>query len=202
MKKRLLILGILLLNLMLIQASILKIPLCNSTNMTSCVNVVNSSVYEGTPMVVFFKDGYLFLTNDTYYANTNITINQTNINYTNITYYVLNASNVTINVNDSYLESWLNKRNWVIWNNNSYSRIELDNLFFKKADINLSFNVTYPTREELYNLTKLNITQLQEHLANEQSFWSDNFSIGWRIIIIVIGVLVILILFSVIMNRN
>lgn len=207
LKKEVLFFSVLLFSIFLVQAYTLKIPLCNSTINTSCLNYTFSDSIDTTYLVaMFFKDGYLYISNNSS-PNYNITIiNVTNNTYPTYSYAYTVSSGASMTVyqnittNDSFVESWLlrNYGNYQNLWNSSYTRNEADLRF-----VNLSYLTNFVTRNEINNITSINLTQLNEHLNKEDTFWSgENFSTAWRIIIIIIGVLELILIFAILMNRG
>jgi hypothetical protein len=154
---------------------------------------------------VFYKDGYIHVTNDT-------PINYTINTITNITnYYVYNVTNGSINIiqnlntTDNY--TYINNAISNILNSSIYNKSQSDNIFATKNEINEIKNTlgTYAYRTDIdylnntineVNLSGLNMTELREHLDNP-----FKFNLIW-VILIGINILFTLMLIIITIRNN
>jgi len=184
-----------------------KIAVCNSSSNNTCF-YMNETPYisQGeTNARVFYKDGYIHVTNDT-------PINYTINTITNITnYYVYNVTNGSINIiqnlntTDNY--TYINNAISNILNSSIYNKSQSDNIFATKNEINEIKNTlgTYAYRTDIdylnntineVNLSGLNMTELREHLDNP-----FKFNLIW-VILIGINILFTLMLIIITIRNN
>lgn len=188
-----------------ISAYTFQIPICNSTINNSCINITSISPITNAPNgIMFWKDGYLYLTNDTATNYTIYNITNTNITYQNITYFynISNGSSLTIiqniTANESIIRDWINsKLNSTFYNNSFYNRSDADITFAFKTEFNNLKNSlsTYAMKTDLdkygYLLT-INASGIDAINVNE----NGGLSTTWIVIIIINCVLtVVLMLF-------
>lgn len=190
---------------------------------TSCVNIndATGTTNNTNPAILFYQNGNLYLSNDipasynmNYYNLTNISyFNVTNITqqYTNITYltYVMNYSNGSTfvfqpnySIDNDYIKTLFQQvfqaSNWSNFYNTSYINANFESI----SDINnvKSTLGSYATQAQLAsfdarlnninggNLSGVNMTKLNDLLNN-----GGDFSMGWKVAIVIIGLLVIVI---------
>lgn len=157
-------------------------------------------------------------TSPTYYNITNITT-QNVTNY--YSYNLTNGSNLTIiqnfTANDSIIQAWVNNLNLsnvavlTMFNRTYYTKIDSNSIFASKNDLTALQNVltSYATKGEINNLdikytpllagpngTVANYTALVEKIENN----SGGFSLTWKIILIINGILTLLLLIMVVKN--
>jgi hypothetical protein len=203
-----------------------QIPLCNSTVNTSCINLNTITPVTNAPIngIMYWRDGNLYLTNDTVINYTiinnitNITYqnNITNITYqtTNVTTYVYNISNGSslivyqnITANDSIIRDWINSKL-----NSSFSNTSLLN-FYNKTDAEITFAlktelielrsnlVNYATKADVDKYGRLLVIDtsgLNETLNLQELVDNNGLSMTWMIIIIVNCVLVVVLMIAVV----
>lgn len=226
MTKPIYVLSLIILSLVLIaniSAYTLKLPVCNDGIVnTSCVNVSDATGTSntGTPAVIFYQNGNLYVSNDIplnytiTYVNNNWT-NYTNLTQvtqqiTNVTYvtYIINNSNGSsfvfqqnYSINNSYIHSLFNEVYASSNYSNFYNRTDSDSRFATKGELpNLAayltrgdFEARWATLANLNTLNNLNLTSLNISRINEHldNGGSGDFNMTWKIIIGVIGIIVL-----------
>lgn len=185
----------------------LQIPLCNATTNTSCINSTSVAPVINNSNGIYFRDGFLYLTNDT-----NITHNITYVTYnvTNITVYSYNISNgSTLNIyqnvtgNDTIIRDWVNaKLNATLFNMSFYNKTDADiNFAFKTELAALRTEITnaltaYSTKVDLDTrygpLLTLNSSALNQTAIDDLN--EDKFTLTWKIVLIIDCVLTVLLL--------
>lgn len=173
-----------------------------------------------TPAIIFYQGGNLYISNDIpqNYTITYVNNNWTNYtNYTNLTQFIQQITNVTYVtyiINNSNGSSLIFQQNYSINNSyirhlfdeeyaispfaNYFNKTEADSRFTLKGEIpNLAayltrgdFEARWATLSNLnnlnLNLSNLNVSQINEHLDN-----GGDFTMNWKIIIGVIGIMVL-----------
>lgn len=185
-----------------------KIPICNTTINTSCLSINETSAITGltTPESnarLFYRNGILYLSNDseitnyTIYYVTNIT-NVTNIYHYNLT----NGSSINIiqngtGTNESFIREIV--KNFYNSSILSYNKTQIDELFATKSDMDNLRNSLNTYASKVYvddlrvNISFLNITSLNEHLDN-----SFEFNMIWIVVICVNALFTILLIIAMI----
>lgn len=202
-----------------------QIPICSTTNTTDCLKANTTTGINGIPAIIFYQNGYLYVTNETsynftstvYYNVTNITtyINLTNITYQNVSYitYMINNSNGSsvvyqqnITVDNTYIRRLFNDLYSDTNFSRYYNKTEIDNTFATQNQFNTVSNnmINYASKGDLVTLdskfsnmnnlnninwTSFNLTQINEHIDN-----GGDFSMTWKVIVIVEGVIILLLL--------
>lgn len=184
-----------------------QIPLCNSTVNVSCINYTSIAPITNAPLneIIYWRDGYLYLTNDTNITHNNYT---NNITYTNISYfYIYNATNgssITViqnfTANESIVREWLiTKLNSMFHNMTVYNRSEADTTFAFRTELDGVRNslVNYATVNDLnarYGyLLAINASGINGSINSSDSVNQD-IGLVWKIIIIVNCVLIVILL--------
>jgi hypothetical protein len=204
------------LNTIPISAYTFQIPLCNPPIMnTSCINYTSVSPITNAPVngIMYSKDGYLYLTNETP-VNYTIYNNYTNITYnvTNVTIYSYNISNGSsltiiqnITANDSIIRDWINSK----FNTTIYNKSEANDTFAFRIELNELRNnlVNYAAKTDLnvldskYNyLLAINATGINGTISLNDLNNKDGLSMTWKIIIIINCLLIVILIFVVIKN--
>lgn len=185
-------------------------PLCNSTTNSSCINYTSVSPITTAPMngIIFVRDGYLYLTNDTlinYTTINNISYYITNI--TNITYVynISNGSNLTIiqniTANDSIIRDWVNsKLNSSFLNSSYYIKNETDIKFVFRTELDELKNTltTYSTKNDLNTrygyLLAINASSVTGSINLDNLNEDNGFTMVWKVILIIDCVLTVLLM--------
>jgi hypothetical protein len=206
-----------------ISAYTFKIPVCNDTVNTSCINYTAITPITNAPInsVMFFRDGNLYLTNDTTFTYT-IVNNITNItqNITNIySYNATNGSDITvvqnITANESIIRDWVvTKLTTTFSNMTFYNKSEADNLFAFKTEMNnvkteiTNMLLSYPSITDMNNkygyLLVINTSGANGTIQLTEDVGSG-MGMTWKVIIIiniVISVLLMIVIVKIMMDNN
>jgi hypothetical protein len=200
--------GLFLLMLNGIFAYTYQIPLCNSSINDSCLNFTSVGPITDGPIngIIFWKDGYLYLTNETIINHTINYYNMTNVTYQNITnvttnyyYNISNGSSLTIiqnvTANDSLIKEWMNSK----MNLSFYNKSDAEITFAFKTELNELKNTlsSYAAKTELDKYGYLLAINASDVINGTIGNKNDiNFNLTWEVIIIINCILtVILIIF-------
>jgi hypothetical protein len=182
-----------------------QFPLCNPPIINnSCINYTAVAAITNAPInsVMYWRDGYLYLTNETaiVYNTTHIT----NITYTNVSYFynISNGSSVTviqnITANESIVREWLvAKLNSTFYNMTFYNRTEADGLFAFKSEISEVRNrfVGYVTTADLDTrygyLLSINSTGINGSV-NLSDIADSGFTTTWKVIVIINSIMIVI----------
>jgi hypothetical protein len=200
----------------LVSAYSFQIPICNPPSINiSCIELTSIPSITTAPLngIMYWKDGYLYLTNETVisYGSINNTYTYNNTIYTNVSYfYSYNLTNgstliITQNVtaNDSIIRDWVNNKINVTLNNITYyNKNEADAKFVFRTEFDELKNTlsTYSTISNLDSrygyLLAINGSGIVNGTINSGN--EGNFSTIWKVIIIILCVLVVILLFAII----
>ena len=194
-----------------------QIPVCNSTLNTTCIPITSTATNSTQKAVIYYQDGFIYLTNDT-----NLYNNYTNITYTNITYltYMINYTNGSsfifqpnITINDGYVRDLFQQVYSASNFSNFYNKTTIDSKIASlgsSGDLDFIKNslATYATKNDLalydiklnnlnnvnsLNWSLFNLTAINEHIDN-----GGDFSITWKVIVIIEAIVIILLLLFVV----
>lgn len=190
----------------------LQIPLCTPSINTNCINYTSVSPITNIPLngIMFWKDGYLYLTNETAINYTVINNNYTYINNgTNITYYITNVTTYSYNLtngsnliiiqnitaNESIVRDWVNSK----FNTTFYNKSDAEITFAFKTELNELKNTlsSYAVKTDLDKygyLLAINASGIDELNLNE----NDSLSMIWKVIIIINCILIVIIILFII----
>lgn len=200
-----------------IMAYTFQIPLCNSSINSSCINLTSVASITNAPIngIMFWKDGNLYLTNDTsfnYTVYNNTVYNVTNITYQTINatyiYNITNGSNVTIiqniTANDSIIRDWINsKLNNTFFNGSIYNKSDAEITFALKTELNeLKTSIAnYATKNEMTSLDSkyayllaINGSGLNGSININELSNDNGISTTWMVIIIINCVLTVILI--------
>jgi hypothetical protein len=197
-----------------ILAYTLQISLCNPPTINeSCINYTSISPVTNAPVngIMYWKDGYLYLTNETpinYTINNNYNVTNITFQITNITTYNLsNGSSLTIiqniTANDSIIQNWVNSK---LSNITVYNRSDANTTFAFRTELTDLINTlsSYATKNDLTNfdakygyLLAINSSGINGTI-NLNETGNEEFSLTWKVIVIIDCILtIILIIFIV-----
>jgi len=201
-----------------ISAYTFQLPLCNATINTSCINYTSVGAITNAPIngIMFFRDGNLYLTNDTiinYTVTNNITVNNITQNITHIyNYNATNGSSITvvqnITANESIIRDWVAAKLTTTFSNITfYNRSDADITFAFKSDVtNLRTEITnmllnYPSITDMNNkygyLLVINTTGVNGTIQLTEDM-GDGMSTTWKVIVIINCVLIVLLMIIII----
>jgi hypothetical protein len=222
------ILGSLLLSLFLILslngilAYTYKFQLCNPPTINdSCINYSSVSPVTNAPIngIMYWKDGSLYLTNETplNYNYTYVTYNVTNVTYVTNSYNLTNGTNVTIiqiqniTANDTLVQQWLSSLNIsnssvFNWSNlGIYTKNETQAALNAELSSVQTLLANYATKADLDALNNalnakygyllaINSTGINGTINLNEINNGGGFDMTWKVIIIIIGVLVFILI--------
>jgi len=184
-----------------------QVPVCNSTINDSCINFVSTAPITTAPTngLVYWKDGYLYFTNETPIDSINNTYIYTynNTIYTGVSYNISNGSTITIIQNITANDTII--RNWVYSQLNStfYNKSEADIAFVPRTEFNPlrdSLPTTYVTITDLNSkysyLLAINGSEIINGTISSGD--GEKLTITWKIIIIINCVLIVILLIAII----
>lgn len=200
-----------------------QIPVCNSTLNTSCIPITNiSSITNAPHAIIYFQDGNLYITNDTFYPNATTVINNTyyyTTQVTNLTYvtynytYIMNYSNGSsfifqpnITLDEDAVVSRINKLYSLSNFSRFYNKTEIDGIFVTQSQMNnlVTSLGTYATKGDLVNfdtrlaslnnLNSINWSSFNLTKINEHIDNGGDFSTTWKTIVIIEGIIILLLL--------
>lgn len=196
-----------------------QIPLCNSSSLDdTCINFTSTSSITNAPIngIMFWRDGYLYLTNDT---SINYTVyNNTVYNITNVTYQTINATYIynisngstltiiqNVTVNESIIKDFINsKLNNSFFNGSFYNKSETDSIFALKTEINDLKNqfANYASKNDITSLDAkygyllaINASGINGSSINLNELSQDNgLSMTWKVIIIINSIFILVLI--------
>jgi hypothetical protein len=199
-----------------------QIPLCSSTINSSCINFTSVGAITNGPIngIMFWKDGYLYLTNDTltnYTSNTYITYNITNITYVTNSYNLTNGSNITIiqniTANDTLVQQWISSLNL----SNNWSSLGIYTKNETQAALNAELSsvqsllANYATKADLDALNNalnikygyllaINSTGINGTINLNEINNGTEFSMTWKVIIVINCILIVILIIFIVRN--